>query len=78
MTWELLPLQHVVLDPLGACLQMYKRIVTNKNNMREEGQVYKRQDLLLDLGGGESGERLEDELGLVGVLTGQTAARCGP
>ena len=41
------------------------------------GRVYTRRDLLLDRGGGESGELLEDELGLVGVSAGQTPARCG-
>ena len=67
-----------MLDPIGAGLKMYIRIVTNKNETRGEGQVYKQRDLLLDLGGGESGERFEDELGLEDALAGQTAARCGP
>ena len=48
-----------------------------KKKTRGEGQVYKRRDLLLDLGGGESGERFGDKLGLEDALAGQTAARCG-
>ena len=48
------------------------------NETRGEGQVYNRRDLLLDLGGGELGERFEDELGLEDALAVQTAARCGP
>ena len=48
------------------------------NETRGEGQVYKRRDLLLDLGGGELGERFKDKLGLEDALAVQTAARCGP
>ena len=60
--------------------KLYIRFVKKKKKKktRGEGQVYKRRDLLLGLGGGESRERFEDELGLEDALAGQTAARCGP
>ena len=58
--------------------KLYIRFVKKKKKTRGEGQVYKRRDLLLDLGGGESGESFEDEVGLEGALARQTAARCGP
>ena len=64
--------------PKKLYIRFVKKKKKKKKKTRGEGQVYKRRDLLLDLGGGESGERFEDELGLEDALAGQTAARCGP
>ena len=54
------------------------RLLNNNKQYKGVGRVYTRRDLLLDRGDGESRERLDDELGLMGVSAGQTAARCGP
>ena len=52
--------------------------VIQQQTIQGEGQVYTQQDRLLDQGGGESGECLEDELGLFGESAGQTATQCRP
>ena len=57
---------------------MYTRILTNKKRYKGKGRLYTQQALLLDMGGRESG-CLEDKLGLLGVLAGQTVQLwCGP
>lgn len=78
ITRERLQIQHLVLDPQGAWLKNWGQKYSIMETVQEGGgRVYTQRDLLLDQGGGESGERLEDELGLVGVSAGQTPAWCG-
>ena len=65
---------------------MEKKLLTEKGKetiktvQRGRGgrRVYTRRDLLLDREGGESGGRLDEELGLLGESAGQTPAQCGP